>query len=202
MASPTEWHDDLTIALPGATQDLIEQQLGQTIREFARRSGVWMEEQTTKIRAGRDTYDFSKVPQGNAVTVMSVAVDGTQIPVADAMPSFANLTGNYAYVTSPGIIRIQPTPTQDITGGLQVNISYMPLKDATSIPEEFVNQWYEVILDGVKSRMMGLPGKPFSNVQLAAFHAAKFTSGISEARDVARRRYSKSESSWTYPRWA
>jgi hypothetical protein len=203
MADYNEWDDELIATLPGATQDLIDQQVARVVQDFCRKSGAWIvESPLTKIKAGSDTYNFSRISQGKAIHTLSVTVEGKIIPLVDRRPANATAVGNFAYVKTPGIIILHPEPAEDKDEALSVTCSYMPIYDATTLPDEFGTHWYEHILNGVKARMMAMPGKPFSNIQLATYHKTLYISGISEARDEARRRFSTAETSWAFPRWA
>jgi hypothetical protein len=206
MADLTGWNDELYATLPGATADLIALQVIKILRDFSRQSGAWIREESTNIVAAQSEYDLSAASgthAGDAVFVWKVTVDQQRYGLSDVAPaSGLSLTGSFAYCTSPGVIELVPTPTANSTNGLVASVAYMPTEDASTIDDVFVSQWYEHILNGVKGRMMGMPGKPFSNAQLAALHMRLYRGGISEARDIARRRFSMAETSWVYPRWA
>lgn len=203
MTLPTAWDDELFASLPGATTDLVKLQLQSTIRDFCRRSGAWIVDSTLNIKADRSTYDFSKISQGEAVMTMAVIIDEAYKSLADVFPATGiSYRGSYVYSTKPGVLVVEPTPTKDIDNAFTVSIAYMPIYDATSYDDLFGTLWYDYILDGVKARMMSMPGKPFSNLQLAAIHQRMYKSGISNARDTARRRFSMAESTWRYPGWA
>ena len=135
--------------------------------------------------------------------LMAVTEEGKFIALSDIHPA-TNLAGfsGYAYSKGPGLITLVPTPTETKTGELVAAVAYMPSVGETTIDDIFVSQFYEVILNGVKSRMMSMPAKPFSNAQMASMHQYAYVNGISRARDTARRRFTTAEASWAFPRWA
>ena len=99
MADYTECNDELIATLPGATQDLIDQQVARVVQEFCRKSGAWVVESgETNIKAGRDTYDFSRINQGEAIHTFSVTVEGRPLTLLEKRPASSNrYAGKYAY---------------------------------------------------------------------------------------------------------
>lgn len=206
MATTSDWDDEIYGLLPGATPDQIAQQVEAVLRDFCRRSGAWIVEGTDSTVADQADYDFSSISSpvnGEAVMLMNITLDGKYVPLADTHP-ISGLTGfsGYAYSQDPGTVTLVPTPTTNGTDNLVAAVAYMPPAGETTIADVFVNQWYEVIRNGILARMMSMPAKPWTNVQLATFHAGAFTRGIGQARDTARRRFSMAEASWSFPRWA
>lgn len=208
MALTTAWDNELLATLPGTTPDLIDQQVISVLRDFCRRSGAWIIDEQKDITASQADYDFTSPtttpPDGEVTMIHAVLVEGRWRNLADYTPALGTNITNFIYCPSPGTIRFKPVPTETITDGLVAAVAYMPPLAPTSstIDDLFVSHWYEHILNGIKGRMMAMPGKPWSNIQLAAVHQRMYKSGISNARDTALKRYSKAETSWAFPRWA
>ena len=71
-----------------------------------------------------------------------------------------------------------------------------------SVPIIFERMWYEIILDGATAKLLSQQDKPYTNPVIAQYHARRFRNGIAEARDMARRQMSNSDSHWAFPAWA
>jgi len=200
MLDIAEWLDELRTLTQGADDNLLKQQLRLTVRDFARRSVTWRKEYAdVNVRAGRSRYDFSRIQGGIAHIVHSVMLSGRPIPLYDNRP-VTGATGRFAYVAAPGIIHLNPEPTEDITDGLSVVVSYIPTGD--KVPDEFVNMWYDAIAAGAAARLRAIPDRPFTSYPLAQFDARRYRALVAEARIDANARFSKAETGWAFPRWA
>ena len=56
------------------------------------------------------------------------------------------------------------------------------LADDMQIPAVMLSAYAEVIAAGVKARMMAMPGKEWSNPQMAAYYQERYRKGVADAR--------------------
>lgn len=70
---------------------------------------------------------------------------------------------------------------------------------ASTVPDWIMDKYYDYIQAGVKSKMMLMPGKPWTSQQGSAFWGRKFNEGIGLARTEARARYVFSSQRWAFP---
>jgi hypothetical protein len=110
------------------------------------------------------------------------------------------------YNERPGALQLVPTLRGDQVAkeGFVpwVSLTFPRTYVADSVPVVFERYWYEIILDGVLTKLMSQQDKPYTNPVLARYHGARFRNGISQARDMAQRQFSNSERGWVYPAWA
>lgn len=63
----------------------------------------------------------------------------------------------------------------------EVDLAVAPMYDACTLPAEFRDKYYEVLLMGVRSAALGIQGKVWTNTNLAASLGEAFTVGIRDA---------------------
>jgi hypothetical protein len=71
-----------------------------------------------------------------------------------------------------------------------------PASFDNGLPEALFNQFFEVILNGVKGRLFGHPGKPYSSPQFAEYNMKRFRVGINLARGQAAQ-LNSGQQAWT-----
>ena len=111
-----------------------------------------------------------------------------------------------AYNERPGAIEVLPSlaGNTDEGEGIVPWVSLIFPREfvENSIPDIFQRMWYDHILDGAVSKLMSIQDKPFTNPQLAAYHARRFRNGMAQARDMAMRQFTDTERGWQFPKWA
>jgi hypothetical protein len=220
MVSSDIWADELTVALPGATKQAIQQAFRATFREFCNQSGAWARElPLVDIVAGQDTYSLaSQVSDATILYILGAylrmvngedvhhrALAALQTPFhRDRSTSTSGLPrGFYGNTEAPATIVLTPTPKESMAGGLLVYVALgpkYPYED--EVPDFLRSHAYDVLLDGTLGRMMGQQDKPYTNTIGAQYYLRRFRTGIAQQRDMARRQYTSTESSFLFPPWA
>jgi hypothetical protein len=80
-------------------------------------------------------------------------------------------------------VTVYPRPAR-LEPGAEIVVygTWRPTMDATSFPDEFGREHFLTIVEGAKSKLMSMPDRKWTNLQLAGVHASGFQSGIIDAR--------------------
>lgn len=82
-------------------------------------------------------------------------------------------------------ITVWPVPDKKYPSGLTMRVALKPTRASTTIDDVIFEEYAEAIASGALTRLMSSAGKPYTNVQMAAVHQAKFQQGINLARQRA-----------------
>lgn len=110
------------------------------------------------------------------------------------------------YNERPGAVELLPATQgnladrEGIVPWVSLGFPQTWIEDA--VPVVFQRYWYDTILSGTLSRLLGQQDKPYTNPQLALYYGKKYRNEIAVARDMAARQFNTSERGWEYPRWA
>jgi len=92
--------------------------------------------------------------------------------------------------------------TYTVTVALTVTDPVRVTDDFPILPDWMWDKHYACILDGVLSRMMSQPGKPYSSERLAIYHGRRFRNAIASARVEAMRSNKYRGQNWQFPQFA
>jgi hypothetical protein len=191
----------------GATDMLIDRALLDSAIELCEKSLIQKANlDAFSTRAGITGYDVD-TPADTKVTrihrlwvnlLEAEPIDDEQTPV-DAYTS-AGRTGlpRAFYEAAPGTVGLYPTP--DTVYPVTVRASLKPSRFATTLDDELVEAWGEVIADGALARMFAQLQQPWGNPTLAAAHGGRFQAGISRAILEASRQMTRAEPRIQLPR--
>ncbi len=185
----TRFFDTLRIRLPGALDGVIYLEMTNAIEEFCTGSNSYQEDIPLTTVNGVSDYAISSADTGMDVFRLAFIYDTEQIPVDGYMPT-------------PGIVRLSVTPTS--SGKVYACSCALSPKEITSgnypvMPDWWWGQYQPNILDGVLGKMMSQPAKPYSNLQLARYHAKRFTQGINQAKTQTQHGNNFRGQNWRFP---
>lgn len=72
-------------------------------------------------------------------------------------------------------------------GELITSLVLIPSRKFTELPAEETERWFEYIRAGALHRLMMVPGKAWSNLEVAAYYRSVFEAGITRARRYGSR---------------
>lgn len=203
------WRDDLLTRLPGVDEDMADAQFLSALREFYTRSGAWIQEITKTLQAERDTYTLNPAINNSRVFLVHQVQFGDARPVAPLsrrpMITGSGDGGFQFHMTTPSKMVVYPTPAVGMASMTMKILASCTFEDGEchTPPEQVQVHFYDFLLDGALGRMMSIPKKPWSNPATAQYHLRRFRNGIAEARDMAKRSWGLSESSFEFPQnWA
>lgn len=174
--------DNLRIALPGALDGTIQQELFNTVDELCRTANAHRAPFAITTVVGQSIYP--------------VVVSG-----------FVTLTVMYA--SDPGIVfdrddgtATLASPPEDVrTIALELSLGPDTLElPADWLPDTVWERQYQALLHGVLGRMMGQIAKPYSDRITGAYHARRFRNLMAMARHDANTGGAPGAQRWRYPR--
>ena len=180
------------IRLPGATDESLYLEMFNVLNEFFQYSNVWKE----KI----DFPVLASDPAGTAYTI-APSNPATTIHRLGYVVSSANITVT-AGMEIPGQVTLAVPPTQSDTYTAHVVLTVNdPVTDGfPTFPAWVMHKYYMGLMDGLLGRMMSQPAKPFTNLQLGAYHQRKFKNMISFAVSESLRKNTSNTQAWRFPR--
>lgn len=205
----TTWTNELRTVLSGCTNDVLEQTIKAVIREFYDKSGLWVETlENLGTTASVSTLDLSAqaVLAGYDARVKSVYhIKYGDVYLRPQHILNTSLTGDIPsefYGLESGSVRLIPTPSATVANIMEARVVLVPIFTTDVAPIDAKNVWFDEIKDGVLGNLYSQPNKTYTNLVQGQYHLRRFRTGIAEARDVARRRYTQTENSWSFPAWA
>lgn len=203
------WKNTILARLPHVLDSVVEVELENTLAEFSKETLVWQETigpETLLANANTiylNPYEDDKI----ILFVEDVYYKDQPLTKASSLGKYYNkTTGSLPdrfFSPSPSVVRLIPTPTTAPAEGFYFKAFFMPRDASVYLPDFFFNVYFEPILDGALARLFSHTAKPYSNTQMAMFHARRFRAGITSAKIVAKSgNVVGGEPSWGFPNWA
>lgn len=183
----------LLTELPGCPDQLVKQQLLFGAIEFCTETHAWNEIQDPITIIDKiNEYDV-EVPTGaRIVSVKDVWASSRKLrPVTmeqlfERIPNWQTAEGSepvyYNASTDWTTIKIFPKPFEANKAKLTLRVAYAPTMAATSIPDEVAIKYWDGLIGGAKARLMLMPGKAWTNPQLAAINRDLFNDAMLKAK--------------------
>jgi hypothetical protein len=206
------FYDDLLIDAPRCPVNVALQALRFAVREMCEKSRIWT--YTTDAEpalANVNAYEID-IPDGSEVVAIlggyfnDSLIEHRSADELDQMfGQWQITTGTPQYVThnAPWEALVVPYPDQvQSTDTLRWRVALRPTLTATSFDSDsvFANDFYEDFLNGAKARLLGSPGKPYSNLQMAEAYGKRWLAGVNRARIQALRSRGGSSAQVQLPR--
>ena len=181
--------DGVRTRAAGALDAVIQNELYDVLNEFFQDTNCWRED--IPFTATSDTTSYPVAPTGAAAIHRLMWVMDTQdYPV----PAFMEELGTVDLVTAPA------TDT-DYVATVALTVNDPIRRDGFPFfPMWVLNKFNSDIRAGVLARLMSQPAKPYTNEQLAIFHARQFVTAKSQARVEARTKNTYRGQAWAFPR--
>jgi hypothetical protein len=179
--------------VPGVPDSLAKQAIMRTANDFCWETGVWNEIQyPISVQDNLNEYNLDTPSGAQIVTIKSIwMVNRELVPVTmerlqELIPNWQEATGSDpAYYNCPNdysVVRIYPIPLGANNAKMTIRAVYTPDQFGTTLPDFLVDKFLDEILAGAKARLMQMPGKSWSNPQLAGVNQAYYTEGITKAK--------------------
>lgn len=181
---------DASIRLPGVLDDVLKRELFAVFDDFFRWSWLWTETVTGTILADRYTAEL-EAQDYNAITLgVASVLDADGVPVRATMPEI-------------GTLRVETPFTANTRLTVKLVLTVAEPVNATTgypvVPDWIVGRYWQAFLDGLLSRVLLHPAKPYTNAGLAEFHGRKFLSAKNQARVAGHHENLQGGQNWTYP---
>lgn len=197
MKGWSDFYDMLMPELPGCPQAAADHALRQSAVEFCEQSLVWQAfHPEVAISAGTAAYAFSP-PEGALVHAISrAALDGSELQTSVPDRDGGSLHGQHGGLGSPryvigGATRFTLAPEPAATGILAMTVVLKPSPDSQGIEDWLFDEYREPIAHGTLARLMLSPKKPYSNIELAAYHRQQFIAKTGAAGARAANRHAR-----------
>lgn len=191
--TPTDLLPYILPEVPDAPSVTVEQAIMRAANDFCWETGVWSEIQDPiAVQDDINEYDLDTPSGAQIVTVKSIwMVNRELVPVTmerlqELIPNWQEAKGSdpayYNSATDYSTVRIYPIPFGANGAKMTIRAIYAPDQFGTYLPKFLVDKFLDEILAGAKARLMQMPGKSWSNPQLALFNQSLFTDGVTKAK--------------------
>lgn len=179
--------------VPGVPDALAVQAIMRTANDFCIESGVWSEIQDPiAVLDNVNEYDL-ETPKGAQIsTIKSIwMVNRELVPVTmerlqEMIPNWQEAKGSDpAYYNCPNdwsVVRIYPIPFGANKAKMTIRAVYTPDQFGAFLPQFLVDRYLDELLAGTKARLMMMPGKSWTNEQLAAMNQGIYQESIVKAK--------------------
>lgn len=191
--SPSALYSRILPYVAGCPEPTVDQAVIDAATEFAEKTQILFKaEAPIPLVDGRSTYyihpEFAVEPD----LITSVFCADRELDLVtptslhDRVPGWETAESSepthYSTFGEPGSITVYPRPRNTSGQKLRVFASWVPSFGTTSLPDELVRGYSRDIVEGAKARLMLIPDRKWTNLQMAGICQGKFDGGIAEAR--------------------
>lgn len=174
------------VEVPECPDILVQNAILRAAIEFCEKSTFWRETiDELHVSANVAEYDI-ETPSGATMSeIIWATYDDNPLTAKTESQILAYTSGapSYYALLNPRVIKIAPTPTG--AGIVRLRAALKPKPTATSIRDYVYDEWSEAFYHGALERLFMMPGKPWSNPELALFHQQQFTNAVEDALNIA-----------------
>ncbi len=172
---------------PGCADIQAEHAVRQAATEFCDRTDAWtldLDEMLTV--AGETDYEMEVDSQSTVTRLLRVRIGGIDVPMVRRGNSagIEYSPAQVAMAVDRSTLRILAAPAVDNVPVL-VSVALSPSPRAERIDDTVARPHANSIVYGALSRLLMMPGKPFTDMRAAQTFEAKFTEAINTARTRA-----------------
>lgn len=189
MTKYEEMLNDVLPDVPGCGNDVAINALRNACIELLQKSFIYRQEQDPiTVTAGTAVYDLDSFTGYRIVGVTSAYFgDNPIVPVSADMLQKAKrhwetekgFVEGYMLNDSESV-RLYRIPTEN--GVLSMTLALAPTVKSVGIETFIYDLYSEGIAAGAKARLMAIPGKPYTNLDLSVMNRAMFSSAIRDAK--------------------
>lgn len=181
----------LQTLMEGAPHPTIEQAIKRTVIDFCARSWVWkFLAEPMDVLAGVSTYELEPEVSSDITMVMNVAYDGKNLTnkspdwLDQNTPGWRTVQETPRYFTQVDTeqIILAGVPNSTLRGALLVTAALQPSNTSKDFPKWLFNQHRDALATGALSRLMLMPGKPWTDLPTGSDLRSTFESTIGNAR--------------------
>ena len=181
---------EVTLQIPGCTDDVAMSALVDGARRFYRESTLWRDARSYSLLANSDALRLI-LPDGvDAVDVRFVTFEGKPLERVSSAeyasyiePAYAPRV--YCEFLRNGVIRIGPPASRDQNNSYNVECVLVPNRDADELEvDNFAAEFEGAYTYGALAKLFSVP--LFLNLQLAAYNEALFADMVQRAMNKAQ----------------
>lgn len=182
---------DITLQIPGCTDDVAMAALVEGARRFYRESTLWRDAKSYSLVAGSDVLRLRAPEAADISAVLYVTFEGHALeakPYVDftalnSAPSYA--PDYYTAQLRDSVVRISPPASSDQNNAYNVECILVPTRDADELEvDNFASEFEAAYTYGALAKLYAVP--LFLNLQLAAYNEALFADLVQRAMNKAQ----------------
>lgn len=192
--SYTEWLPAIQPHVPACPSPMIIEMVRQACIDFCESSGyLRVNLDAFNTVADDDTYELTAPVDTVVCRVLHVrcgdrTLEATTQEVLEQESNYwRDKTGQPNRYIQPDQDTIILNPVPDAVEAVNVFATVRPSQASGGVDDQIFERFKDRITSGALARLMAMPGLPWSNAELSAYHAGIYNGGVSDAADSAAR---------------
>lgn len=184
----------IRLLAPNAPNPIIDMAVVDAARELCRRTHAWRYTLEAGDLSKEGTYIVMSPPTDAVILkpwTIDYADDGTLTPATEAQltrkvsPGWRDDTGTPTHYVfeAPDTLILYPWLSTISMSDLKVRVSLMPELGVTELPDRIATQHSETIRNGALARLFAMPGRSWTNPQLAGVYGAGYAAALAEIEE-------------------
>jgi hypothetical protein len=181
------WDDFLPLItphLPGCPNASIKTYLALTARDFFTKTYLWQDDiDAIYLAVNQVEYDLdaeAEVEDVLAVVLDKQQLDRTEFRLIPFERRDEIGPPRMYWIHSDRTIRVFPTP--DKRAVMKVSAVLKPARDATGVEDWIYATWADILVNGAVAQLAIMPGKEWSDMNLATMHKALYEQAVTKTR--------------------
>lgn len=198
MATLDAFEPDIAVQVAGCSSILIERAVLNAAIEFCQRTRAWnIAQPSVAVLATDFPYAVPVPTDGDLFRVMTVNAGGVPLePVSedtldkvDDWRATEGVPSHWLMEDSDNLL-VYPLPAESTA--LLVRAAYKPSRAATTVPDFLFDDHYETIQAGALARLLLMPKRDWTDMQLGLAYAQKFTDDAEKHKSAVSQSLSRS----------
>ncbi len=170
--------------------------LREAVIAFCERTEAWRTQVSVNVNAAGYADITTSLPvDSSLVSMLGVTCDGTQLEAMSESDLDAEyygwrtgaLTGAPSMFSQTTFDNIVIIPATGATQAVDVILTLKPQIDAATIPDFIVNHFKETVMMGAKARLLAIPNKPWTDLNLSIALQEQFNQACSKAKFTVKK---------------
>lgn len=187
---------------PNVPRDVAIHEIREATIEFCRETRCWREDLALKNTAGNTTtkeYEMTVSANSESRITAFLSIRAANQPLSAMQedeldrrePSWRTMTATVPTAFVPtGSAYIRPYPTPSTVVALEGKAAVTPTRTGTKISTDVFNDYAPAIASLAKARLMKMPGKPWTNPDMAAYEQQMADQAIDRTSSAYSRNFS------------
>lgn len=185
----------LAPSVPGCPQPVIEQYIRDAAIEVCERTLAWRYQQPTiRLTQGVFEYPYETPTEAEVHAFLTASVNGVKLHVttlddiSDMHPDWPSKESGkrsnprYILQIDQDNFAVAPIPDASVPYDVNMFVALKPLRTSTGMDKTAFDDLENVIMHGALQQLLVMPGKNWSDRELAAYHAKQYLSKTVERR--------------------
>ena len=174
--------------VPTASRALVLQQIRNAAIEFFEQSMAWQEViGPLRVVKGRRLYELT--PESCDAVIHKLLLLKRRGTEQDSGEGVEQRTDIDFVMKSRDTIELCVEPPDSVSKALRATVALRPAREATTLPDEQFDVWYEAIAAGAKYRLMRMGNVAWRDRELAKEYQLEFYNEVRRAQGEWRKNY-------------